>query len=85
MREKIGYYLCGMAATIVGFGVYSYHVRELLAALTLFSVAFLFLALLAQGILLIWFASAQAAPLAGFVTRNVLLFSRRLIAAYARV
>ena len=85
MHEKIIYFLCGLAAAIVGFGLYSYYARELLSALTLFSMAFFFLALVALGMVLIWFASVQAATLAALATRNVLLFSRRMIEAYARV
>ena len=41
MREiKIRDYSCGLIVTIVGLGLYSYYVRELMAALTMFSVAF---------------------------------------------
>lgn len=85
MRENIGYYTCGLAASAVGFGLYSYYVRELLAALTLFSVAFFSLALLLLAILLIWFVSTRTASWAGLASRNLMMISRRLIAAYARV
>ena len=62
MREiKIRDYTCGLIVTIVGLGLYSYYVRELLAALTLFSVAFFILALVALGALLVWSASVQVA------------------------
>ena len=62
MREiKIRNYTCGLIVTIVGLGLYSYYVRELLAALTIFSMAFFFLALLGLGALLIWSAGVQIA------------------------
>src|ERR1700722_11494253 len=54
-------YTYGLIVTIVGFGLYSYYVRELLAALTLFSVAFFFLALVGLGALLVWYAGVQVA------------------------
>ena len=68
--------------TIVGLGLYSYYVRELLAALTIFSVAFFFLALVALGGLFVWAASVQVAIWPA--SRSMIAFSRRLIAAYAR-
>jgi hypothetical protein len=70
--------------TIVGFAFYSYYVRELLSALILFSVAFLVLALVGLGVLLVWCAGVQVAVWARLASRNVLAFSRRLIAPYAR-
>jgi len=70
--------------TIAGLALYSYYVRELLAALTLFSLAFFFLALVGLGALLIWSASVQVAIWATPASRNVMAFSRRLIAAYAK-
>jgi hypothetical protein len=85
LREiKIRDYSSGLIVTIVGLGLYSYYVRELLAALTLFSVAFFFLALVGLGALLVWCASVQVAILAGPASRSMIAFSRRLIAAYAR-
>jgi hypothetical protein len=81
---KIRDYTCGLIVTIVGFGLYSYYVRELLAVLTLFSVAFFFLALAGQGALLVWCASVQAVLWARPASRNEIAFSRRPIAAYAR-
>ena len=85
LREiKIRDYTCGLIVTIVGLGLYSYYVRELLAALTLFSVAFFILALVALGALLVWSASVQVAIWARPASRNVIAFSRRLIAVYAR-
>ena len=85
MREiKIRDYTCGLIVTIVGLGLYSYYVRELLAALTLFSVAFFLLALVGLGALLVWSAGVQVAIWATPASRNVMAFSRRLIAAYAK-
>lgn len=76
--------MCGLIVTIVGLGLYSYYTRELLAALTLFSVAFFFLALVGVAALLVWCASVQVAIWARPASRNVIALSRRLIAVYAR-
>ena len=85
MREiKIRDYTCGLVVTIVGLGLYSYYVRQLVAALALFSVAFSLLALVALGGLLVWWATEQVAIWAKPASRNVVAFSRRLIAVYAR-
>lgn len=85
MREiKIRDYTCGLIMTIVGLGLYSYYVRELLAALTLFSMAFFLLVLVGLGALLVWCASVQVAIWARPASRCMIAFSRRLIAAYAR-
>lgn len=81
---KIRDCMCGLIVMVVGLGLYSYYVRELLAALTLFSMAFFFLALVALGALLVWSASVQVAIWAGPASRSMIAFSRRLIAAYAR-
>jgi hypothetical protein len=81
---KIRDYSCGLIVTIVGLGLYSYYVRELLAALTLFSLAFFFLALVGLGALLVWSATVQMAIWARPASRNMIAFSRRLIAAYAK-
>ena len=70
--------------TIMGLGLYSYYFRELMAALTLFSVAFFFLALVVLGALLAWSVSVQVAIRAWPASRSMVAFSRRLIAAYAR-
>jgi hypothetical protein len=70
--------------TVAGLGLYSYYVRELMAALTIFSVAFFLLALVGLGGLLIWSASVQLAIWARPASRNVIAYSRRLIAAYAK-
>jgi hypothetical protein len=75
---------CGLLVTIVGLGLYSYYVRELVAALTLFSIAFFSLAVIGLAALLVWCASVHAAVWARPGSRNLIAFSRRLIAAYAR-
>ena len=85
MREiKICNFSYGLIVTIAGLGLYSYYVRELLAALTIFSVAFFFLALVGLGALLVWSASVQVAVWAPPASRNVIAYSRRLIAVYAK-
>jgi hypothetical protein len=85
LREiKIRDYTCGLIVTIVGLGLYSYYVRELLAALTLFSMAFFLVALVGLAALLVWCASVQVAIWARPASRSMVAFSRRLIAAYAR-
>jgi hypothetical protein len=85
LREiKVSDFSYGLIVTIAGLGLYSYYVRELLAALTIFSVAFFFLALVGLGALLVWSASVQVAVWATPASRNVIAYSRRLIAAYAK-
>ena len=46
---------------IVGLGLYSYNVRELLASLALFTAVFFFLGLVALAVFLLWCASVQVA------------------------
>jgi hypothetical protein len=74
----------GLVMTVLALGLYSYYARELLAALTLFSAAFLSLALVVLGAVLIWCAGAQLAIRSRPLSQNVVALSRRLIAAYAR-
>jgi hypothetical protein len=81
---KILDYRCGLIVTTVGLGLYSYYVRELLALLTLFSVAFFFFTLVALGGLLVWSASLQVAAWAGPASRGMLALSHRWIAAYEK-
>jgi hypothetical protein len=69
---------------IVGLGLYSYHVRELLACLVLFTVAFFFLGLVVLGVFLIWCASEKVAIWTQPTSRNMIALSRRLITAYTR-
>jgi hypothetical protein len=85
MREiKAAEYTCGIGAAIVGLGLYSYYVRELLASLLLFSVLFSLLGLIVIGMLFIWSASQELAIWTVPASRNAIAFSRRLIASYAR-
>ena len=85
MRElKAIEYTCGLSVVIVGLGLYSYYVRELLASLTLFTGAFFLLGLVVMGVFLIWCASKQVAIWTRPVSRNMIALSRRLIAAYTR-
>jgi hypothetical protein len=85
LREiKIRDCTVGLIATIVGLSLYSYYARELMAALTLFSAAFFFLALVGLGAFLVWCAGVQVAIWARPASRNAIAFSRRLIEAYAR-
>jgi hypothetical protein len=68
---------------IVGLGLYSYYVRELLASLVLFTGFFFILGLTAVGMLLVWCAGEWIATWAPHASRNVIALSRRLIAACA--
>lgn len=56
--------------TIVGFGLYSYYVRELLASLFLFSALFLAVGLIVLGAVLAWYASEQVALWSGLVSQT---------------
>jgi hypothetical protein len=76
--------MCGVGVVIVGLGLYSYYVRELLASLFLFSVGFIFLGVVVLGLFLIWSASVQVAIWTRPASRNIMALSRRLVAAYAR-
>jgi len=60
-KIKIIDYTCGLAVTIVGLGLYSYYVRELLASLFLFSLAFFSIGLVVLSVFLAWCASKQVA------------------------
>jgi hypothetical protein len=85
LREaKNRYFMCGLAATLVGLGMYSYYVRELLASLALFSLGFVFLALIGLSTFLVWWASEQVGIWAGPASRNMRAFSRRMISAYVK-
>ena len=60
-KIKIVDYTCGLAVTIVGLGLYSYYVRELLASLFLFSLVFFSMSLVVLSVFLAWCASKQVA------------------------
>jgi hypothetical protein len=77
-------YTCGLSVVIVGLGLYSYYVRELLASLALFTGAFFILGLVALGMFLVWRAGVKIAMWTPPASRSVLALSRRVIAAYAR-
>jgi hypothetical protein len=77
-------FTCGLSAVIVGLGMYSYYVRELLASLALFTGAFFIVGLVAFGMFLVWSAGEKIAIWAPPASRNVIALSRRLIVAYAR-
>ncbi len=83
-KPKSKEYTCGLIATVAGLSLYSFYVRELLASLALFSVAFFSLALVMLVAFLIWWASEQVAIWSLPASRNVVAFSRRLIAAHPR-
>jgi hypothetical protein len=84
LRPDIIKCTCGIALTLVGLDLYSYHVRELLVSLAFFSVAFLLLALIVLAAILLWWASEKVASKSGPASRRLIAFSRRLIASYAR-
>ena len=84
MREpKLKYYRCGLIVAIIGLGLSPYYVRELVVSFALFTVAFFFLALVAYGALLAWWAGEQIAIRTMPLSRSVAAFSHRLIATYA--
>jgi hypothetical protein len=69
---------------IVGLGLYSYYVRELLASLALFAGAFFILGLVVLGLFLVWCAGVKIAMWTPPASRSVIALSRRFIAAYAK-
>lgn len=82
-KPKLKYYGCGLVVLIAGLGLPSSYVRELLVSFVLFTVVFLFLALIALGVLLAWWAGEQVALRTKPLSRSVVAFSHRLIATYA--
>jgi len=81
-KTKIRDFTCGLIVTIVGLGLYSYYVRELLTVLTIFSVVFAVVALPTVSALLIWYTSVQVAAWAKPASISVIAYSRRRIAPY---
>lgn len=77
-------YTCGLATAIAGLSLFSYHVRELLAAMALFSLVFFLATMVALGGFYLWRASDYLVTWTGPSSQDVVAFSRRLIAAYAR-
>jgi hypothetical protein len=76
--------MCGLSVVIVGFGLYSYYVRELLASLVLFTAACFIVGLVTIGAFLIWCAGEKVAIWIPPASRNMIALSRRLITAYTR-
>ena len=68
----------------MGFGLYSFHVRELLASLVLFTIAFFFLGLAAFGVFFFWCASEKVVIWTRPASRNMIALSRRFITAYTK-
>lgn len=64
-------YTCGLAVTIVGLGLYSYYVRELVASLLLFSAVFWGMAFIVLGGVLAWYTSKQIAVWSSRMARGV--------------
>ena len=83
-KFKVMEYACGLSVLIVGLGLYSFYVRELLASLALFTGACFLLALAAFAVFLLGLAALSTIRSAGNATRNTIAFSRRLIAAYSK-
>jgi hypothetical protein len=75
---------CILVVASIALILYSYHVRELLASLALFTAAFLVLALAALAFVLLWWASEQLASRSGPASRKVIEYSRRVIATYGK-
>jgi hypothetical protein len=65
-------YTCGLGVMIVGLGLYSYYVRELLASLFLFSVLFFSTSLVALSVFLAWCASKRVALWSRPASRNAI-------------
>jgi hypothetical protein len=75
---------CILTVLSLGPIFYSYHVRELLVSLALFTAAFLVLALATLAAVLLWWASEQLADRTGPASRKVIAYSRRVIATYGK-
>lgn len=71
---------CGLIVVVVGFGLYSYRVRELLASLVLFTMGFVLLGAAAFGAFLIWFASDAIAVRTAPASHKLVTLSRHFIA-----
>ena len=56
----------------MGFGLYSYYVRELFASLFLFSALFLAIGLIVLGAVVAWYASKQVALWSKLVLRSAI-------------
>ena len=76
---------CVLIAASLALILYSYHVRELLISLALFTAAFLILAFAALAAVLLWWGSEQLANRSGPASRKVIAYSRRVIAYYEKL
>lgn len=65
-------YTCGLGVMIVGLGLYSYYVRELLASLFLFSMVFFSMGLVVLCVFLAWSASKHVAIWSRPASRNAI-------------
>jgi hypothetical protein len=83
-KMKVLEYTCGLSTAILGFSLYSYYVRELLAYLALFTSAFVLLGLVFVGVFLLGWAALQAIRWTGTASRDMVTFSRRLAAVYTK-
>ena len=81
---KVLEYTCGVSVLILGFGLYSFYVRELLASLALFTGAFFLLGMAFVGLFLLGWTALQAIRWAGPASRDMVAFSRRLVAVCIR-
>ena len=77
-------YKLGFSAVVVGLGLFSYYVRELLASLFIFSVAFFFLGLIAALLFLISYASEKLAIWTPPASRSVIALSRRVVSSHTK-
>jgi len=73
-----------MVVAFIALVLYSYHVRELLVSLALFTAAFVVLALAALASVLLWWASEQLASRSGPASKRVIAYSRRVIGSYGK-
>jgi len=83
-KMKVLEYTCGVSVLILGFGLYSFYVRELLASLALFTGAFFLLGLACVGMFLLGWGAVQMIRRARPASRDMVAFSRRLVAVYIR-
>jgi hypothetical protein len=63
-------YACGLGVVIVGLGLYSYYIRELLTFLLLFSAVFFSMGLVVLSVFLAWYAGKQVALWSCSASRN---------------
>ena len=71
-KIKILEYSCGLSVVLVGLGLYSYYVRELMASLVLFGAFFFSAGLLIVSVFLLWGATKRAALWGSTTARSTL-------------